>query len=292
MNLKSWALFTVLLKHYQPQANPASLLAYLTPTDAQQPLSKVPIVTNLATLLPSPEGWITNIHYSWLLLILQRQPKSLWPLFIATLPPLQMNRLCTMLKEKPPTFTLAPSIKTFFLQILFNSLQEANILPIEFLLPSSYASLLNMAKEELVTLISYLGIHDLASATKQIVDRKIRDRIDKALSVNKQKFLKLCLHKQAVVLSPKLSLQYWEGGAAEMEKILHQRGLTRLGFALSQESPSFIWAVAHKLDTGRGEQLVKLAAQAHPASVIEALKAQVIELTQVITQTTTSQEAL
>lgn len=60
--------------------------------------------------------------------------------------------------------------------------------------------------------------------------------------------------------------------------LLHHRGLARLAKGLMDEDPSLRWHLCHRLDTGRGEALMKLFAGKHDPAMIPYFKGEVIHL--------------
>ncbi len=57
--------------------------------------------------------------------------------------------------------------------------------------------------------------------------------------------------------------------------ILHQRGLYRLGKALSASHPDFLWHLSHRLDTGRSAILKKYYAKPINPSISTVLVQQI-----------------
>lgn len=253
LSLKRSIFFKVLLNRFHPTSGETILKSLPQPEVKEifkQPLSS----SNTEAAIHLPEELIARTHYSWLVPIIQKMPNPLQGSTVAALPEPQSTKLQQFLKIKKLPL-LSAVMKHFLIEQLYQKWQQHEILPIAYLPPSSLQILLELKKAELVELIDYLSLYDLADAIRHIVDQKYLKKIYHFLDLPKQQFLRLCLHKNEKITVPKLEIEKWHGDQESLKTILHKRGLFRLGKALCGQSPIFIWHLIHILDTGRGTTL-------------------------------------
>jgi len=208
-----------------------------------------------SVLLKLPAVKIKNIHYSWFISILELYPEHLRPLFAAALPQPANHRLLARLKAAPETHIATTLGRQYLLSELVKKLDIDAITPIEHLSPSPLSYLLELSKEQLLELIDFLGLYDLAEEVSRIVDKNELKKIYSCLSIKKQHFLRSCLLSKEKVSVPKLELEKWNGEQEILERTLHKRGLVRLGKGLSGQSSDFIWHILHRMDIGRSQLL-------------------------------------
>lgn len=247
--------FQLLLNKYH-NADRDVVTACLPQELRQQLLAVKPPWNDPKVLLKSPTNQIKNIHYSWIVPIIEEYPENLKPLIAGVLPPPSNQRVASLLKipEKSIATTLA---RHFLLYDLAKRLELDKITPIEHLPHSLLSFTLELSKEELIELIDFLGLYDLAEEIRRIVDKNQLKKIYNCLSIKKQHFLRSCLLSKEKVSAPKLELEKWNGDAEALEKLLHKRGLVRFGKGLSGQVPDFVWHIVHRIDNGRGVLLSK-----------------------------------
>jgi hypothetical protein len=130
---------------------------------------------------------------------------------------------------------------------------------------------LTLKKNELVKVMDFLGLYDLAHEMKRIVANKILKDIYACLNKEQQQFLRQCMHAKDNVMTPNLHLESWNGDKKVLMQLLHRRGISRMALALSGQHPDLIWHLAHILDTGRGELLQKTTQKAKVPSLSDAV---------------------
>ena len=91
-------------------------------------------------------------------------------------------------------------------------------------------------------------------------------------------FLRMCVHQKNKFVAPKLNVQKWNGDCVELLHTLHQRGLYRLGKALSGSHPHFLWHLSRRFDIGRSALLEKYYAKQASPGITSALVQQVINV--------------
>lgn len=147
------------------------------------------------------------------------------------------------------------------------------------LLPSSALKvLLKIPESSLLILIDYLGLHDLAAETKQVVDKQILGKIENALNPSERKFLAYCTQQLILWVPPKFNLKNWNGDRNTLHNLLHARGITRLAKATITQDPNFRWHLVHRLDINRGKLLIDAYKAPIDRMLISYFQKQVLEL--------------
>lgn len=275
MNTKSWMMLKVLINRFNPKAG-NSLSKFLPQEDAQK-LSNIDILSSdVKPLLYLPQRLLERMHYSWIVPYLAKTPKNLHPFVIGALSPTQRLKL-----EKKLAITsakLAPPVKNFMIEQLYSLMNIEDHLPMEYLPETELSPLLKWNKTQLVSLIDFLGLYDLASEIRHIVNKKYLDNLYSCLSQHELYYLKICLYQKEKLVTPKLGINPAEKNCEQLKSILHKRGITRLGKALSGQHPDLIWYVMHTLDAGRGKILFGYYQKEQITNVTPILKSQVINV--------------
>lgn len=255
MQLRRQVLLRVLLNHYHRGPLDA-LLAALPKTGGEEIKSLEIRANNPAPAIAKATELVQGIHFSWFIPFIQSQPEELQPLIISSFSEHHFSRLTAFLKKPIEPVPLAPAVKEYLINLAYQSLKP-HPLPKPFLFQSSLAFLLDLSKDELVEVIDFFGLYDLASGIRHMIDKNSLRKVYACLSAKKQQFLRICLHKREAITTSSLELSKWAGDCRTLESLLHQRGLFRLGKLVSGQHPDFIWHLVHTLDTGRGNILAK-----------------------------------
>lgn len=268
----------VLANQYH-KGSPESLFQFLQEGEAEE-MRKVEVqASDVNALLTPPEQQIARIHYSWLLPLIQKLPAKGQSSLIQALPDPLAKRLSSALKISLPTPPQPQFVQRYLIQLLLKQLPElSQVLPIEYLPATPMSTLLKLSKADLVELANFLGIHDLASELKTIVDTRTIKTIHECLTPQELQYLKHCMGLKEKFTAPSLGLERWTGDCDKLKATLHARGLIRLGSALSGEHPDLLWHLAHLLDTGRGQTLSKYYSKKPVPNLTPLLAQQVIYL--------------
>lgn len=256
MQLKSAIMLRVLINRYH-QGAPVALLAGLPQEEAQLVLEQGIISSDASQVILRPSELLGNkIHYSWLLPVIETFNSGMQPLLISALPKESAQAL-SHLMNVPLLPSPVPPIRKILLIALCRKFTKRTILPVQFLPETAVTPLGDLTKPELLELIDYLGIYDLAEEIRHIVDKVLLKSIYACLTAKKQHFLRICLHQKEKLKAAKIGLINWKGDAGQLERLLHRRGLMRLSYALSGQPRDFVWHLVHRLDVGRGRLLGK-----------------------------------
>lgn len=229
-------------------------------------------------ILNEPKHLVQHVHYSWLAPVIEKFPPKMQPFFLTALPKSKAFLLSEMVKKPLHPARLALSTRLHLLDIISAKLKPAAVLPAPYLPATSLSPLLSMRKGEIVQLIDFLGLYDLAEEIRRIVDKKHLKAIYNCLTIKKQHFLRICLHQKERLSIPRLGLDKWQGDCKTLENLLHKRGLFRLGKGISGMHPDFLWHLMHRLDVGRGRILQQCYVREEIPGVTQALIQEILNL--------------
>lgn len=277
MSSKRDLIIRVMLNHFH-QGAPEMVLASLPDGKAKGVLALELTSQDVPHLLNEPKELIQQVHYSWLVPVLQHFPEKMQMFFLSSLPKTKALLLSEMIKKPLHTTKMALPVRLYLLNMIAAKLKPANVLPAPFLPTTNLSPLLNMRKGEIVQLIDFLGLYDLAEEIRHIVDKKQLKVIYSCLSVKKQHFLRICLHQKERLSIPRLGLEKWQGDSKSLDSLLHRRGLLRLGKGMSGQHPDFLWHMMHRLDSGRGRILQQYYSKEEIPGVTQALIQEILNL--------------
>lgn len=253
------------------------LLRFFPPAFGEE-VEKFTLNTGIdASRLFTVGGWAVPIHYSWFSEILEDYPNPVKPFFLAALTPEQSAGLQKMLSLEGKQ-TILPLLRPFLLQILRRAMLDVDLLPAQLLPPSALNQLLALNRRQLLHLIDFLGLHDLAADLRQVVDKELLKKIHQALTADQLQFLQYCSKQPLKWVPPKIGLVAWDGSKQQLNRLLHHRGLIRLARAVVQEDPSFRWHLVHHLDTGRAKIIQKEFYKKQESALLPYFKNQVLHI--------------
>lgn len=274
-----WVICNAFLHKCLPQKR-AQLLKYL-PNQETNTLEKLPKTYRDPTEgLESIDLRLNRIHFSWFSPYLRTLSEKEIKLFASALSDEQADGLKKGLRLSGNLASLTKSAKTYLQNTLMKEVvrDELDLLPIECLPESPLNPLLELKMIDLLTLIAFLGLHDLAVEMRHIIETAKLKKISEALSPEELKYIKILTQsREPVVFSP-IGLANWQGDKEILKTIIQQRGVNRLAKAVSGQHPSFIWHLTHKLDVDRGLSIKKLSAPLENSSIAKLLIGQVVEL--------------
>ncbi len=286
MQLKSAIMMRLLINRFYK--GPIESFVKCLPKDYAKAVCDLELTSNNPTLLFSlPVNNLKAIHYSWFTPLIEKLPASIQPFFVSLLSNNLEVSSSKTLEHSSQSVTissilsssLVPSVKNFLIKELYYSIPRAtNVLPKEYLPATELQELLTLNKQQLTLVASFLGLHDLAEELRHFVDQKRLKNVYACLDVKQQYYLKYCMHQKERVATKSLSLDQWDGSKQKLESTLQGRGLLRLAKSLSHEHPDFVWYLAHTLDRGRGQLLLKFYSKETEKSLTRLLIQQVLNL--------------
>lgn len=265
-------MLRVLINRYNPKAGNA-LLKFL-PQEQQAAISNVEIRSDdLRPILLHPQNSLARIHYSWIKPLIEKYPERLQAAVMAALTAEQVAGMKGSLDS-----AISHPAKSFLVNKLCYQLKINEHIPLEYLSENEFSPLLKWTKQQIVDLIDFLGLYDLASEVRHIVNRDHLKNIYTCLTPKQFYYLKVCMHQKEQITSPKLGIDPSKQDCPKLKQAIHRRGLSRLGKALCGQHADFVWYISHVLDRGRGDILLKeYQPQALPKITI-VLKQQVLNL--------------
>lgn len=267
-------MIRLLLNRYHAGAA-KELLDALPEQDAQK-IRELPVESsNPFPLLSPPWKRLGNIHYTWIHKYLRGLSKDKLQVALALLPESIAGKLRKSYFSDIKPAKLSPAMQGFLASREKGLYPVDEVLPLEYLHRTEMTRIAELTKEELVEVIDFLGLFDLADEIKHIVDKVVLEKVYHCLTKKKQQFLKDCLTQKEKLVTQRLQLENWDGDDTKLMKLLHHRGIVRLGYALSGQHPDLIWHVSHVLDVGRAEKLARYISKEPIPSVTEALIKQV-----------------
>jgi hypothetical protein len=274
MQRKGWLMLRILLNRFHGGAAEA-IVKGVSPDDVKMILNQNIQSKEIDPILAPPSDILMKVHYSWLQRELEKLPKNVIEVAISLLPEPIKTKLREVFKVKEPSFNFSNRIRTFLLNHLFKHIYKEYPLPLDYLPTSPMTPIAKLQKEELIEVIDYLGLYDLAEEIRQIVHKKQLENIYKCLSNKKHLYLRQCLHQKEKLVTQSLQLERWDGDCQKLIKLLHHRGIVRIGYALSGQHPDLLWHITHILDSGRGEKLYNYIQKEEIPGVSQALRLQV-----------------
>jgi len=280
MVLKAWLTRCppeqrIALERFLPEAE-RQKLAELPPFEAEITAEKC-----------SQGGSLNRVHWSWFLPTLKSYAPRDQKLFLSALDPHSAEQLKATLNIRTPLDSVTEMGKAYLQMKLLRSLTDSHkeILPTELLPQSPLNVLVSLGKKDLIRLINFLSLYDLCAELRQIVNTKTLKKIYGLLSREQQAALKTISAQMLETHSfPRMGLdRAWDGEEESLHILLHRKGLTRLGIALSGQDLDLIWTICHHLDIGRGGSLLKLCGKEPVLGISEIAIQQVIESVHLLT---------
>ena len=228
----------------------------------------------------SMEDRLALVHPSWLTAILRNFSPSDMRLFLSVLHPTQAAEVQKALQLKGSIPKLSEVGKKYLSDVLWQKIvgKDSEPLPLSCLPTSSLLPLLELTFDDLSTMIDYLGMHDLASEMRQIIEASRLKKIYEILAPEEQNYLKMLLQSQEPVVFSRMGIMNWKGEKEALRSLIQQRGINRLAKVAYGQHASFLWYLAHRLDVERAQLFQKLCAPLENPAVISLLTNQVLEL--------------
>lgn len=263
MEYRSQLMLHLLMNKFHPRGK-EKLEAFLPEEERGLLAGTITHAVDISPLLHQEKDFLHKTHYSWL------EP------FVKKFPP-------SLQKTAQASFSSAAQqkwspVQSFFAHQFALFLETAQHLPADYLPSQELSPLLQWRKEQLVALIQGLGLYDLREEMREIVDKVLLQKIQDALSLEQRRYLRVCLPQKERLHTPKLGIHWPDMTKEQMQRALQKRGLARLAAACCELHPDFIWALAHRLDRGRGQILLNFFSKPAMPKVVTLLRSQVVHL--------------
>jgi len=274
----SWVTFRYLFEH-SSQEKQASFIDYLSEKDRASLEGSYSIEANPFQNLGNLSARLQQIHYSWFIPFLESFSAGDKRCFIATFDPPVAAKLSFHFGLSSPPPPLSPLAKRYLQAKLFSwaTAGSQDFIPLALLPPHPLNPLLSLTKSELQQVVNLLGLRDLATEIKHVVQRQQMKKIQSVLSPQEKETLKKLLINPPLPVFPSLNLDQWNGDEAVLKKILHHRGFNRLSKALFGCHQALMWHLCRLLDTGRAKILRRFCTDVRKPSLKETLIEQAVE---------------
>lgn len=277
MKPKSCLFFKVLYLNFHQKLEPAAI-ASLPDDEVQQVLDQSIQNTNPKAALKPKEELLKSIHYSWLAPIIQKLSPSLQAQALASLSLEQSSGVQRLLKTGITIPESHSFLRKYVSHLITAQLIPGDLLPLEYLPLSDMRVLTSCSKGILIEMIDLLGLYDLADSVRQMVNTSKLKNVYHCLTLKEQQFLRICLHQKEKLVIPGIKLKKWSGDTQDLHKLIHEKGLFRLGNALSGQHQGLIWYITHILDVGRAAVLQRYIKANEAPGVTSILQSQVISV--------------
>lgn len=245
-----------------PSEEKEELKSLLSESQQEQMNALPPVPMPRRELLFS--DWLDEIHPSWLAPFLRTLSKSDIPLFLSSLESKQSHELQKLLGYTNHLPKLTSLGRLHLRQTLYDQLLPKDLLPLAFIPESPLNPLLFMDHQKIELLIRFLGLHDLSFEMRHIIATTILKKIFHGLPKIDGDYLKtLLLHREPLVFQ-RLFLEKWDGTKEHLRKLLEERGMIRLGIALHNQDPNFLWYFTHRMEMHLAIKLLKYRDQPLP----------------------------
>lgn len=279
MNTLSWLVCRSFIESKRKEAK-EELLSFLDPKRTKEILSLPSLATDLSLGFDQVRQMLDFVHPSWFAPFLRTLPEHEIPLFLAAFPENQKNELCKLLLCTPKQIELPSIAKNFLQRKIVDALLEKqlNLFPIEALPISSLLPLLKLSSQGLHLLIDFLGLYDLSTEMRLIIDKVRVKKMESALSKEQIFFLSSLLGKQDPQPFKPIGLQAWNGTSAEFLALLHKRGMNRFSKALYPENKDFISYITFRMPVEEANLFSSLHKKLEPSKILSYLVKQILEV--------------
>lgn len=221
---------------------------------------------------------LDNIHYSWLKVPLSSLSTEEQEFFLSIFSPQEREKIKSLLDYQEKVRNINPLLYPFITAKLKKMIGAEGVLPPQYLPKNDLHLLLELNKIQLIQLIDLLGMYDLASELRHIVDKNTLTQIASSLTLQQRQFLSYVSKQAPTQLTERMNFKEINGDKIKLNKILHRKGLQRLGKALCQEKADFVWHFLHKIDVGRAAIISKIMEYHSEETVIKLCKRQVLSI--------------
>lgn len=256
------------------------LFAFLDPKRKKELLALPPPGQDLTLGFDVVRHLLKWTHSSWFAPLLRAMPEHEIPLFLSAFPEDKKQELCDLLLCQKPTTELSPLAKNFLQKKIIQSLlvKKPDLFPIEALPASDLLGLLDLSSKGLHLLVKFLGLFDLSSEMRLIIDKVRTKKIESALSKEELFFLSSLITKQYPSLFKPIGLQSWNGTEQELITLLHKRGMNRLSKALFPENKDFILYITLRMSCEEEALFTSLHKKLEPVKMTSVLVKQIEEV--------------
>lgn len=188
-----------------------------------------------------PKRVLGGMHPSWCEELVQLSPPVLQPL-------IRQLVLEAVGKEKTEE-TISDPVRQFLLRYAISKWPERSIQGVESIEGASLQWLAAYNEQTLYSLAELLAVNNVVDIVRQIVDKKVLQKILASLTVLQQKYLRSVLHRpvRSATLNKELTALLIDDPVTGAQTLLKQ-GFEELGHAIKSEPQLLQWHVLHHID--------------------------------------------
>lgn len=274
----SWITTNSLIKQFLTEEEQKKIHHYFSSSDLSH-LSESKTIFRISHIAPQYSEILSQIHYTWLMAILQNLPKQEQTLFLSVLPTELSTKLASLLSCDSPGSNMPPIMQEFARVYLMEELLEGiSYLSLETLPDHPLNRLLELSSKDLKELISTLGLHDLAIDMKKLIRSSLLKRLQESLSGNELMYIRKLQNKGENVQLSSLHLDKWNGETNALQRLIFLCGINRLAKAIYPCHYLLLWNISHRLNKTVHSLLYALHTDVKNKRIKEKLVHDILEL--------------
>ncbi len=190
-----------------------------------------------------------KIDDSWYLDVFSKFSTADLAFYLSLFPQKKGRILSDKLSLELPLYSFSHDFEIYSLNLLFNQIfQSAPPLPLSYLPDFPLSFLMEGNSEKLHKLCFYLGLFDVTSELKSVINGAILKQIEKSLFTDEVTFCREISEFRHILSLGLIGLATWNEDSDLLRKVIFERGLYRLSIALSEATDDFIWYIHHMLN--------------------------------------------
>ncbi|MGL4348318.1 MAG: hypothetical protein ACRCSV_02520 [Chlamydiales bacterium] len=274
----SWITTNSLIKQFLTEEEQKKIHHYFSSSDLSH-LSESKTIFRISHIAPQYSEILSQIHYTWLIAILQNLPKQEQTLFLSVLPTELSTKLASLLSCDSPGSNMPPIMQEFARVYLMEELLEGiSYLSLETLPDHPLNRLLELSSKDLKELISTLGLHDLAIDMKKLIRSSLLKRLQESLSGNELMYIRKLQNKGENIQLSSLHLDKWNGETNALQRLIFLCGINRLAKAIYPCHYLLLWNISHRLNKTVHSSLYALHTDVKNKRIKEKLVHDILEL--------------
>lgn len=274
----SWITTNSLSKQFFTEEEQKKIHHYFSSSSLSH-LSQSKRIFRLSHISPHYNEVLSQIHYSWLLPILENLPEQEQRLFLSVLPVELSSKLESLLSCRPPEATKSLIMQEFARTYLMKELlQGISYLSLETLPSHPLNRILELPSKELKKLITTLGLHDLSIDMKKLIRSSILKHLHESLSPNELMYIRKLQNKGENIQLSSLHLDKWNGDTSTLRRLIFMCGINRLSKALYPCHHLLLWNISHRLNKTVHSSLYALHTDIKNKRIKEKLVHDILEL--------------
>lgn len=234
-----------------PHPGIAAVLQEL-PDELAAPFRTLPAKVGKApeTFFAQARPALRGMHPSWCEELVAVCPEVLQPLIRRVI-------LEAVGKEKSQ-LPISDFVRNFLLRYAIDKWPERSIEGIEAIEGTSFRWLALCDEAKLMTLAELLAVNDVVDVVRQIVDKKILQKILNVMTPLQQRYVRALLHRpvRAATLNKELTAILLDD-PVKGSQVLLKKGFEELALALKDEPQLLRWHVLHRIDRATAMSLTQ-----------------------------------